>query len=145
MKIADIKTSINKAIFEKIPNYPINSNDIREGYKDGSFYVTFTQSKKTMQNKYLYKRELGIRIYYFPKSKENYSIECYEMQDRLEGVFGRWLEIGDRTITINETDSLIQDKVLLFDFDLEVYESNEDSLENDGALMESLNIRTKTI
>ena len=142
MKIKDIKTSINKAIYDNIPSYTINSNDVREGYKDGSFYVTFTRSKKIMHNKYMYKRELEVRIYYFPKHKESYSIECYEMQERLENVFGSLLEIGNRVITIGDTDSGITDGVLYFDFELEFFVTYENSLENDGVLMDTLKLKT---
>lgn len=141
MTIKDIKTSINKAIIENIPSYTTNSNDVKEGYKDGSFYVTFTKSKKIHQNKELYKRELSIRIHYFPKDRGNYSIECYEMQDRLENVFGRYLTVVDRTITINETDCDIHEGLLLFDFDIDFFETYEESIENDGILMESLNLK----
>lgn len=141
MKIKDIKASINKAIKDNAPSYPINSNDVREGYKDGSFYVTFNKAKKILQNNSLYKRELAVRIHYFPKNRENYSSECYEMQDRLEVAFGKHLKVGKRNITINETDSDIHEGILLFDFDMEFYETHEESLENDGILMQTLNLK----
>lgn len=142
MTIKDIDTAISKMLSDKT-KITIQSTDIREGFTRPSFYVTFPSTKKSPFNEYLYERNLSCKIYYFPKSKDDYSLELMEMQEKLENMFYLKLNVLDRKLNITEVDSYSSDGELQFDFDLNYFETPEDSISTEKEFMRELDIRYK--
>ncbi|MFH5181147.1 DUF6838 family protein [Paenibacillus sp. TAB 01] len=51
------------------------------------------------------------RILYFPRDRHVFKEEAYDVQDRLERLFGLNFPAGDRTITIDSASTDIINKV----------------------------------
>ncbi|MFH5187670.1 DUF6838 family protein [Paenibacillus sp. TAB 01] len=136
------RAGLNKAINDKIkvefPGIPIQSSDVEEGFKRPSFFVSLeTNSSETFP--FQVQRDMTCRILYFPRDRHVFKEEAYDVQDRLERLFGLNFPAGDRTITIDSASTDIIDKVLHYDFDFSYLEERADN--DAGELMEELGYR----
>jgi len=137
------RAQINKAINDKIesafPAIPIQSSDVQEGFKRPSFFVSL-DTNGTEPNQFSTLREMTCRILYFPTSRYDYKEEAYDIQDRLEILFGLNFPVADRTITIDRANTEIVDKVVHYDFDFSFLDdSTRDEDDGNQALMQELN------
>lgn len=129
LPIEEILAAVNTKLKEAF-HIDINSNDVTEGFDRPSFYVVFDNVAKT---DYLrgFKRNLTVRIYYFPTNRYKYQLEILEKQQGIEALFRLGLQVNNRHLNIVEgIESYITDGVLQISFDLEFYDVPED---NDGA------------
>lgn len=119
---AQINKAINDKIKQEFPGIMIQSRDVEEGFKRPSFYVNIeTTNTETFQ--FNLRRDFTCRILFFPTDRYDHKEEAYGVQDRLEMLFGLSFVAGSRTITINEAESDIYDKVLHYDFYFSYYEN----------------------
>lgn len=136
----DLKKSIISVIKKDFKDIPINSNDISEGFQRPSFFIEFDNINRTSSEEH-YTKSLLVRIYYFPTTINESSIEILDIQDELEQAFDLKLAVRDRFLNILETDNTISDGVLQFEFNLEFSESKEKN--NDEIPLAELNLNMK--
>lgn len=123
MSLEDINIAINDNLISEF-GYDINANDVKEGFKRPSFFVSFDGVSRSSTEMYI-ERKLTVRIYFFPKSRYEYSIEITDVQERLENIFDLKLSALDKLLNIHEVRSEITDGVLSFHFDLQFLENKE--------------------
>lgn len=135
--LKDIKKAINNLISDNF-TAEITSRDINEGFDRPSFFVEFDNIKKSLAGEEQIQRELTVRIYYFPSSRYQYSIEILDIQEKLEEIFSAKLSVSDRFLNIDEVESIVTDGILQFYFDIRYEEGIEIT---DTELMENLYIK----
>ncbi|NBI30716.1 phage tail terminator family protein [Chengkuizengella marina] len=123
MSLEDINIAINDNLIAEF-EYDINSKDVKEGFSRPSFFVSFDNVSRS-SSEYYRERALTVRIYFFPKSRYEYSLEILDVQERLENLFDLKLNVVDRKLNIHEVRSEVTDGVLSFHFDLQYLESKE--------------------
>ncbi|MEL3956921.1 DUF6838 family protein [Caldifermentibacillus hisashii] len=119
----DIRKAINAKLKNEF-NIEINSNDVKEGFKRPSFFVTFDNLVKSSDQSQ-FDRSLTIRIYYFPTDRYDYSLELLDIQEQLENLFDLKFNVLDRKFNIFESSSLITDGVLEFSFDIQFSDAKD--------------------
>lgn len=124
MKLTEIKKAISQTLKSSFPTVEVFSPDVQEGFKRPSFFIKLLPITREKEGKYHYFRKVTVIIQYF--SKNETEAENLKMQDQLEEVFGQVLKVNDRTITIDEIESEIIDKVLHFQFDISYVNSLEE-------------------
>lgn len=130
-----INKAINELIKAEFPTVPIQSRDVSKGFNRPSFYVDLeTNNMGTSQ--FTLERDMTCRILFFPTDRHEYKEEVYQVQDKLETIFGLNFAAGDRVITIAESDTDIIDKVLHCNFNF-IYLENV-ATEETGDLMGEL-------
>ncbi len=132
---AQINKAINDLIKAKFPTVPIQSRDISEGFDRPSFYVDL-ETNKTDTSVFTLERDMTCRILFFPTDRYNYKEEAYQVQDKLEALFGLNFTVEDRVITIDNADADIVDKVLHYDFYFSYLENVAE--EEAGELMQEM-------
>jgi len=140
MNLKNIILAVNELIEREFPTVEIQSNDVKEGFKRPSFFVELDGVSKDTRL-YSYERELTVRIYYFPKSRHEYSLETLDIQEKLEEIFGLTLPIEGRPIIIDGTSTSIVDGVVQFDIDLS-FSVRRDVIDP-GEPMQELDFRKK--
>lgn len=119
------RAKLNKAINDKLktefPSIYLESRDVTEGFKRPSFYVDL-ETIATETFSYSQRCEMTCRIRFFPTDRYEYKEEAYDVQDRLERLFGLHLAVGERVITLGEANTDIRDGVLYYDFHFLYYE-----------------------
>jgi hypothetical protein len=135
ISLKDIKTAVNTLLTENFTDIDLMSTDVKEGFNRPSFFVKLDNMDKK-DGLYSFTREMTVRIYYFPTSIYDYSIELLEKQSSLESIFNLNFSVGDRVITIDDTPSDIVDGVLEFDINFSYSDSYE--TEDTSELMEEL-------
>lgn len=121
----DIDLAITNKLIQ-VFNVEVNSNDVKKGFNRPSFFVSFDNQKRSSNDTQI-EKALTIRIYYFPKDKDENSIELMDMQDQLENVFDLKLKVLDRKFNIQEVNPIVTDGVLEFSFDIEFFDAREKS------------------
>lgn len=136
-----IKKAINNKLIAKFPTIKITSKDVEEGFQRPSFFVQFDNVNRESYRYYSI-RSMTIRIYFFPSDLYNYSLEVLDVQQKLEELFDLTISVEDRVITISNTSSLMVDKVLEFDINIEYYEEPLSTLPDgqEPPLMQELSI-----
>lgn len=127
-----IAASVTAKLTAQFPAIPVLAEDVEEGSGGGferpSFKVLFDGVSRD-EMLYNSKRSVTIRIYFFPTSLYNYSMEFLDTLDGLEQAFNLNLAIQDRILTLDNTRNqeigeATQTKVLEFDFDLRWYDDS---------------------
>lgn len=132
---AQINKAINLLIKEEFPGITIQSRDVEKGFQRPSFFVLLeTNRTETFQFDRL--REMTCRIRYFPSDRYVFKEEVYDVQDRLENLFGINFAVEDRFITIDGAETYVVDKVLHYDFDFSFYEAI--TVEEEGEFMQEI-------
>ncbi|MBM7607573.1 hypothetical protein JOD29_000817 [Lysinibacillus composti] len=131
-----IKTAVNRKLKETF-GLEINSKDISEGFKRPSFFIEFDEVKRDGSVSQV-EKSMIIRIYYFPKTIKESSIEILEIQEQLGDVFDMKLIVEDRQLNITEPNFNVTDGVLQFEFDIAFEDGRIVSEEYE--LMEELDI-----
>jgi hypothetical protein len=119
----DIKLAINNLLIKKF-NIEINSNDVKEGFKRPSFFVSFDDMVRSSSTDQV-EKSMTMRIYYFPTNKDNCSIELLDVQEQLENLFDLKLVVLDRKLNVLEASSVVTDGVLEFSFEILFFEGKE--------------------
>ncbi|NBI31037.1 hypothetical protein ERL59_18985 [Chengkuizengella sp. YPA3-1-1] len=131
---------INKAINDKIKSefkgIKLQSSDVEEGFERPSFFVSL-ETNETETFLFNRLRDITCRILFFPSDRYRFKEEAYNVQDRLELLFGLNIEVEDRTITLNSVNTDIIDKVVHFSFSFDFYEEI-DQQEKQGDIMQEL-------
>lgn len=117
--LKEVKIAINALIDSNFVDIPIQSTDITEGFTRPSFFVEFDNVAQDVRLNCIIKN-LMVRIYYFPTSKNDYSLEVLQIQEKLQEIFGLNIKIGEKVITIDETTAFVVDAVLEFEFELQI-------------------------
>lgn len=128
-----IKKAINDLLISNF-KIPVNSQDVEEGFIRPSFFVEFSNLTRYGLESQIHK-SVGIRIYFFPTTLKNSSLEILEVQEKLGEVFDTKLKVEDRFFNILETSSEVVDKTLQFEFEFEFEEGRE---VEDSELMQAL-------
>ncbi|MED4599873.1 hypothetical protein P9314_04015 [Paenibacillus validus] len=132
---AQINKAINDNIIAEFPTVPIQSIDVEEGFQRPSFFVTLeTRNTESFLTNAL--REMTCQILFFPSDRNKYKEEAYDVQDKLEILFGLNFAVGDRVITIDGAFTDIVDKVVHYNFDFSYYEDVQQP--ESGELMQEL-------
>lgn len=118
-----IKIAVNNALKRNF-SIKVNSNDVKEGFDRPSFFVEFDDVSRVGLESQV-EKSLTVRIYYFPSSEEEASVEILDMQEELGNVFDTHLAVEDRLLHINEPTSTVSDGVLQFEFELSFEDGRE--------------------
>lgn len=116
MKLVDIKKAIKRMINAEFPNIKIFSPDVKEGFKKPSFYIQLLPISRERLSKYHFNRKVSVVIYYHSDKHEE--LELLDIEEKLEEIFSNVIRINDRTITIEDSESNIDNNVLHFEFDI---------------------------
>jgi hypothetical protein len=118
-----IKLAINTLLLNKF-KIEINSNDVKEGFGRPSFFVSFDDMIRSSTPDQV-EKSMTIRIYYFPRNREDNSLELLDVQEQLENLFDLKLIVLDRKLNVLEASSVVTDGVLEFSFELHFFEGKE--------------------
>jgi hypothetical protein len=138
-----IKT-ITDMLISKFPLIEVQESDVEEGFKRPSFFISLDGISRDSR-KYYSIRSITIRIHFFPTDRYIYSLEVLGVQQELEELFDLTIKVEDRVIPISDTSSLIVDKTLEFDINIEYYEKPLPDGSTEPPLMQELinNVRYK--
>lgn len=89
---AQINKAINDLIKGEFPGIPIQSRDISKGFDRPSFYVDL-ETNRMDTSQFNLERDMTCRILYFPSDRHEYKEEAYQVQDKLETLFGLNFEV----------------------------------------------------
>lgn len=138
---------IKKAINDKLKSkffIEINSKDISEGFIRPSFFVDFENITRTGLESQI-ERSFTVRIYFFPTSKDAYSMEVLDVLEGLEEIFDLKLHVEDRYFNILETNSDTTDGVLQFEFEIQYEDSREIEEAGQAEIMQVLEIKKEVL
>ena len=101
----------------------VNSKDISEGFDRPSFYVKLENISKVDYSQ-CFKRNMQIRIYYFPESRYEYHSDVMDKTEQIEKLFNLGFNVEERHLKIvNSIESDVIDGVLQLWFEIEYYDS----------------------
>lgn len=137
-----IVKAVTDQLIDKFPDIEIQSSDVEEGFQRPVFYVLLDDIERDTRKHYSIV-SMTIRIYYFPSSRYEYALEVLDMQYQLEQAFNLNMTVEDRVLTINRTSSLVVDKVLEFDIELEYQDAAFAQQEPDSEIMQELKLNVQ--
>lgn len=133
---------ITKAIETKIKNALIGTTftikptpeDVVEAIVRPAIKVRLEGSKNGKFNALCKEKNITVRIYFWAKDKNKYSIDNLKMQEILENAFLDDIEINENFINIESLESEVSDSILICSFDLYfieeiVYEDTSEPME----------------
>jgi hypothetical protein len=135
--LKDVAIAINAKLKQVLPQYKIQSTDIKEGFTRPCLYVDFDNATKSPFGSHGVERNIHVIVYFFPTSINQYKIEMLETQDILENAFDHSLTIKDGFVVfIDEATSDKVDGILQFSFDVHYIEIDysESGEENMGII-----------
>lgn len=121
MRLVDIKKAIKRMINAELPDIKIFSPDVKEGFKKPSFFIQLFPISREKLSKYHFSRKLAVSITYH--SETNKELEFLHIEEQLEKIFADVVTINDRTITVEEIESNVENNVLHFEFDINYIDS----------------------
>ena len=136
----DIRKALSDLIKANFPDWLLtyNSNpDVEQDY----IYIELLEHRQTVDPVY-YDRDIEIDVHVIPLPDVRGNVKrskLYEAQDTLAQVILPVFRIGDRAITIQESNSRIVDEVLHFTFHLRFTDYKPED-NNDEELMQELEI-----
>ncbi len=125
-----IKTTINKKLQTNF-DMDVSSKAANEGFTRPSFKVQLDNVKRVNHLTQV-ERACTVRIFYFPKDENDYSIELLDVQEKLGDLFDLKFSIEGRHLDINEPNFDEIDGVLQFEFDLQFFDGREYENEDVG-------------
>lgn len=143
ISLKKIMLSINERINESL-KIDVDSKNLEEEFERPSVRTTIDNLKSSAFMQSMKERNFIVRIYYFPKNREENKIELLEIQEELEKAFFSHLKIeGAFFIYIDEITFNESDGILIAEFEVMTLEDikNDIDLEN----MEELEIKNKVI
>ena len=139
LAIIKVTEAVKSKLRNTFKNTNIQSQDISEGFKRPSFFIELDNIKVSDFMTKLQETDLTVRISYFP-SKVNYNTsEICSTLDILNRTFieDNLLELEEEYITeVNDSNVSVVDKVLHFDFDINLSEEYVRKLHNEETMGE---------
>ena len=139
LAIIKVTEAVKSKLRNTFKNTNIQSQDISEGFKRPSFFIELDNIKVSDFMTKLQETDLTVRISYFP-SKVNYNTsEICSTLDILNRTFieDNLLELEEGYITeVNDSNVSVVDKVLHFDFDINLSEEYVRKLHNEETMGE---------
>lgn len=136
--IKDVLKAINQRLKQAFPNVPIQSTDVKEGYKRPCFYSSITDFKTEQLMTAYDRKNAVISILFFPSDATSHQLEILDIRERLQGAFIGTLNITDDFIIhILEIEDEVSDGVLNIDIEIEYYTRRA---EPTGVLIENIEI-----
>ncbi|MEC0107268.1 hypothetical protein P4H27_10000 [Paenibacillus taichungensis] len=132
-----VALAINEKLNEILPDIPIQSTDISEGFERPSLFTEFEESTRAGYSAGATERNIPVVIYYFPKDRYKHRIELLRVQETLEQAFSGQFTISDGFVVYPETVCDKVDGVLQCRFEIYFIEAAQ---EEAGELMDSLNL-----
>ncbi|OPG98984.1 hypothetical protein B2I21_07465 [Chryseobacterium mucoviscidosis] len=130
-----IALAINEKLIEVLPDIPIQTTDISEGFQRPSLFVDFEDATRSAYNSSSVERTIPVVIFYFPKDRHKYKLELLRVQQVLEDAFSGHFTIQDGFVVYPETTCDRVDGVLQCRFDVYYIQQIEDDT---GEVMASL-------
>ncbi|MDU0200162.1 phage tail terminator family protein [Paenibacillus sp. MAH-36] len=133
LTLKDIAKAINTRLSTAIPEIPINSTDVREGFERPSFYVDFDEANRAPVFTWATERTLQVIIYFFPTSQYDYQIEMLDIQQRIEDALDGTIDLvpdGSFKAWIYELETTKVDGVMQTGFEIHYIEDKDEADDN---------------
>lgn len=144
LTLKEIVRAINDKLTEVLPEVPIQSKDISEGFDRPSLYCDLDD---VITSDYIggkRERRIQVIIYFFPKDRTKTKMEILEVQDVLEQAFSGQLMIKEGFVVYPfEVNSVKVDGVLQFSFEIYTLETKENEQESNADYMLELDVNIK--
>jgi hypothetical protein len=129
--LVDVATAINEKLEAILPEIPIQSTDIREGFDRPCLYVDFDNVVPAKYGPKGLDRIISVIIYFFPTSQTNYKLELLSVQEILETEFVGVLQIVEGFVTYPSNLSTVKvDGILQLSFDIQLIEISDEEKGN---------------
>lgn len=124
----EVFNAIRKEIAKEFQGVPIYIKNSGGGFKRPSFFISFIGDNSTDINRLLYKSNILIQVVLFSQldfNKNVDTIQQFESYEKLKNIFQRrgYLEVGDRSCTINSLDGGPRDNEIYLTIELDWYDS----------------------
>lgn len=131
-RLADIKKSINKTLKTKFPEIKIYANEITEGFKRPCFFTQILPVTMDYDGVNVTSNQIMVVINYFSELRPELNIsgkgiDNLQMHDEIKEALGMTLEMGRRSLLLQNIRHDIVDGVLQFKFDLNFFVDIEKS------------------
>ncbi|ULO09668.1 hypothetical protein H1230_13360 [Paenibacillus sp. 19GGS1-52] len=140
--LINVAEAINQKLIDILPDIPIQSSDIREGFGRPCLYVDFDSVVPAKYGPKGLDRTISVIIYFFPTSQTNYKLELLTVQDMLETAFVDNFKIVDGFVVY--PSNLSSDKVdgiLQVSFDIQLIEiADEENGNTSDFMMDELDV-----
>ena len=111
ISLKSILYSVTKVLAENFEQDIFIEDNNTGGFNNSCFFVQLLPLSSEASTKVLNLRNIIVSVKYLQQSGESI-VNIHDINDKLEMIFGRTLQIDDRIITINETESnMITDEV----------------------------------
>nr|WP_303244373.1 hypothetical protein [uncultured Cellulosilyticum sp.] len=111
-------TDIVKSVIDVLKsnfNLPVYANEVKEGYKEPCFFVRIYPVSSDVETKNYMSTDLRIEVSYYSDTDD--TVENMMVVQTMRKVFGVTLKVGDRTLTIHDTEvEGIDDDIYEFTF-----------------------------
>lgn len=123
IKAIDILASLINVIRENLKGIHIESREVKEGYRRKSIYIYLDDTQVSNYMEQYRETETTAKIIYFPERDYN-TEELLEIQEKLNEIFADkyCIDVCDISMELKDPSSVISDGVLLFNFDVYVFE-----------------------
>ncbi|HIW32449.1 MAG TPA: hypothetical protein IAA29_06660 [Candidatus Paenibacillus intestinavium] len=121
--LVKIDKLISTMLTSSFPDIEVISTDVEEGFARPSFKVVLENIRFNELQNYT-ENDMTVRIYFFPTSMYDYSVEVLEKQHELRKLFNYTISIDDQTIIIHEASTDVTDKILWFEFNISYLDSS---------------------
>lgn len=143
LTLVDVVAAINERLDAVLPDIPIQSKDIREGFARPSLYVDFDNVVPVKYGQRGLDRTISVIIYFFPTSQTDYKMELLSVQDTLEQAFVDTLQIVEGFVVYpSNLASVKVDGILQLSFDIQLVEIKE---EEAGYMIEQLSLEVQKV
>ena len=137
IKLSQLLIAINKNLKSNFKDIKVDSKDLEERFDRPSFRTSIDGLRTSAFGTTFKERRFTVRVYYFPKDKNNARLEKIKIIEGLEDSFLQSLFITEKfVIPIEELHFEETDGVLVMDFDTVTFERIYNDL--DIPLMEEL-------
>lgn len=111
ISLKSILYSVTKVLAENFKQDIFIEDNNAGGFNNSCFFVQLLPLSSEASTKVLNFRSIIVSVKYLQQSSESI-VNIHDVNDKLELIFGRTLQVGDRIITISETESnMLTDEV----------------------------------
>jgi hypothetical protein len=144
LTLKEIVRAINDKVEEVLPNIPIQSKNISDGYARPSLFIDLDNLTTSDYIGGKRERRLQVIIYFFPKDRTKTKMEILEVQEILEQAFSDQLMIKEGfAVYPFELNSVKVDGILQFSFEIYTLETKENDQESNADYMLELDVSIK--
>ncbi|GIP17766.1 hypothetical protein J40TS1_34080 [Paenibacillus montaniterrae] len=142
--LSQVMQAICHKLTHLMPEVPIQSNDIEEGFDRPSLFVEFVDVKTATSIGNQRERNIEVTIFYFPSDRYEYEIELLEKQETLEEAFRNPFVITESFYVFpDEVDSIVTDGVLQTSFSIYLLERADQDSGAGSEMMEHLKVKVR--